>query len=77
MDTKTLGESRVLVQYKNDEVQNFNIVQIRKLSAELIDFIETHKQSRTAMDWEIARVYANAMTEVDGACMWAIKAICK
>lgn len=79
MDTEnTLGESRVLVTYNQDPKHLENIAKIRELSAELIDFLNQHKMTRPwSIDGEVARVYATAMTEIEWACMWAIKAICK
>ena len=71
----TLWGQRVLVTY-NDNNTN-SIVNIRNLSAQLIDLLEEHKNKRENINWEIIRVYANAMTEIEWACMWAIKAICK
>jgi len=78
MPETTLGESRVLVTYNQAPVHLENIAKIRDLSAELINFLNEHKMARPVpVDGEQARVYATAMTEVEGACMWAIKAICK
>ena len=78
MPETTLGESRVLVTYNQDPVHLDNIAKIRELSAELINFLNEHKMARPVpVDGEQARVYSNAMTEIEGACMWAIKAICK
>lgn len=78
MPDATLGETRVLVSYNQDPQQLANIAKIRELSAELIDFLNEHKMARPVpVDGEQARVYATAMTEIEGACMWAIKAICK
>ena len=78
MPETTLGESRTLVTYDQGTVQKIQIAEIRKISASLIDFLEAHKQNRTtAIGWEEARLYAHAMTEIEWACMWAIKAICK
>lgn len=71
----TLWETRILVKY-NDK-NNSKIERIRFLCAELIDFLEEDKIARNVMDWEIARLYDNAMTEIEWACMWSIKAICK
>lgn len=74
----TLGESRVLVKYSENPEQSTRIQEIRTLSASLIDLLNEHKMARaTPVDGEQARVYATAMTEIEGACMWAIKAICK
>jgi len=74
----TLGESRVLVTYNQDPKHIENIAKIRAISAELIDFLNEHKMARIVpVDWEQARVYATAMTEIEWSCMWAIKAICK
>lgn len=78
MSEATLGESRVLVTYNQGTVPQIQIAEIRKISASLIDFLENHKRNRTsAIGSEEARLYAHAMTEIEGACMWAIKAICK
>lgn len=78
MPDTTLWESRVLVTYNQDPAHLAKIAKIRSLSAELIDFLNEDKMSRQpAVDGEQARVYATAMTEIEGACMWAIKAICK
>lgn len=76
----TLWESRVLVTYNDNNTET--IAEIRNLSAKLIDLLETHKNIRTdnwqaMMSWEVARLYANAMTEIEWACMWSIKAVCK
>ena len=79
MDVETtLGESRVLVTYNQDPKHLAKIAKIRELSSELINFLNEHKMIRTVpVDGEQARVYATAMTEIEWACMWAIKAICK
>jgi len=73
--TQTLWEKRVLVQYNDKNKEK--IEKIRFLCAEIINFLENDKNSRNEMGWEIARLYANAMTEIEWACMWSIKAICK
>lgn len=77
----TLGESRVLVRFrKNSEdlEQAMKIQEIRTISASLIDLINEHKIARSEpVDGEQARVYATAMTQIEDACMWSIKAICK
>jgi hypothetical protein len=78
VEDTTLGQSRVLVKYSEDLEQATKIEEIRSISASLIDLLNEHKLARTEpVDGEIARVYATAMTEIEGACMWAIKAICK
>ena len=77
MPPATLGQSRVLVPYSDDDIQAQQIQRIRELSAELIDLLDEDKTSRTEMDGEVARVYATAMTDIEVACMWSIKAICK
>lgn len=74
----TLGESRVLVRYSEDLEQAMKIQEIRTISASLIDLINEHKIARLEpVDGEQARVYATAMTQIEDACMWSIKAICK
>lgn len=78
MPETTLWQSRVLVTYSQDTIQQIQIAEIRKISASLIDFLEEHKKNRpNAIGAEEARLYAHAMTEIEWACMWAIKAICK
>lgn len=78
MPESTLGESRVVVAYSQDTIQQIQIAEIRKISASLIDFLEEHKKNRTTeIWWEEHRVYAHAMTIIEDACMWSIKAICK
>jgi len=82
MPETTFWESRVLVTYNQEPAHLADIAKIRELSAELIDFLDAHKNKRTdngaiMLSWETSRVYANAMTEIEWACMWAIKAICK
>ena len=74
----TLGESRVLVRYSEDLEQAMKIQEIRTISASLIDLLNEHKIARSEpVDGEQARVYATAMTQIEDACMWSIKAICK
>ena len=50
MPETTIGESRVLVTYNQDPQHLANIAKIRDMSAELINFLETHSQSRLAMN---------------------------
>ena len=73
----TLGEQRTMVRYSDNEQQKSDIQTIRNMSAELINFLESHKRNRIGIEWEEARVYAQAMTQIEDACMWSIKAICK
>jgi len=74
----TLGESRALVRYSEDIDQVTKIQDIRTISASLIDLLNEHKIARSEpVDGEQARVYATAMTQIEDACMWSIKAICK
>jgi len=77
MPENTFGNSRVLVEYKQDSKHLANIAKLRELHAWIIDFLKEHQDKRCENNSEIARLYANAMTEVEGACMWSIKAICK
>jgi hypothetical protein len=39
--------------------------------------LEDDFKKHTGFNPEIKRVYANAQTELENACMWSIKAICK
>ena len=71
----TLWQSRVFV-LSNDDNQD-TISEIRNISASLTDLLQAHKEARSTMDWEIARLYDNAMIEIEGACMWSIKAVTK
>jgi len=76
-ETTTFWEKRVNVVYKNDDNTLDSIWKIRTLSAELIDLLENDFKKHSEFNPEIKRVYANAQTEIEWACMWAIKAICK
>jgi len=72
----SLGQSRVMVKYSDSEEQQKKICCIRAFGAEMIDFINYDK-SKKDVDGEQARVYAHAMTVIEDAVMWSIKAICK
>ena len=76
-EMNTFWEQRVNVIYRDDKVTLSNINKIRELSAELIDLLEDNFKWYTEFCPERKRVYANAQTEIEWACMWAIKAICK
>jgi hypothetical protein len=43
---RTLGETRVLVTYRDDEKLQQDIASIRETSASLIDFLQVHKTDR-------------------------------
>ena len=73
MNNQSLGQKRVKAEFnpaKNDVVD-----QIKNKSAELIDLIETMRGDGKAMiSGEKARVISIAQTEVETACMYAVKA---
>lgn len=78
----TLGQSRVMVVYKDDPVQKLQIDSIRNIGAEFIDSINGMKSAIEANQWapmnaEQARLFALAFTTIEEAVMWSIKAITK
>ncbi len=76
--TTSLGNSRCFVNYSDDEQQKQLISEIRKRGAIWIDVLEGNKLSMTSpLSSEQARLYALAMTTIEEAVMWSIKAICK
>lgn len=75
--TMSLWEQRVSVVYSDNPVQKDLIQDIRNSGSQWIDFLAKHKDERPDMDGEIARVYAHAMTVIEDAVMWSIKAITK
>ena len=67
--SETLGQKRVKAEFnpaKSDVVS-----QIKDKSAELIDLIETMREGGTG---EKQRVISVAQTEIETACMYAVKA---
>lgn len=79
---ETLWQSRVLVKYNNEPEQLAKIEEIREICSSLIDLLNEHKNNLEREIGEKAspeklRLYATAMTEIEWACMWSIKAICK
>lgn len=71
--SQTLGQKRVKAEFnpaKNDLVD-----QIKNKSAELIDLIETMRGDGKAMvSGEKHRLITIAQTEIETACMYAVKA---
>ena len=64
----TLGESRVGIDFNPGGSPK--IAKIKRLAADLIDEVNGIDPA----SGEIARVRAVAMTEIEGAAMWAVKA---
>ena len=67
-EEKTLGERRVGVDFNPGG--NPEITEIKRGAAALIDRVD----ALPAGDGEAARLKAVAMTELEGAAMWAVKA---
>ena len=64
----TLGESRVGIDFNPSG--DLEIAGIKRKAADLIDAVN----ALPAPTGEAARVRAVAMTEIEGAAMWAVKA---
>ncbi len=64
----TLGETRVGIDFNPGG--NPKIARIKRLAADMIDEVG----ALPAPTGEAARVRAHAMTEIEGAAMWAVKA---
>lgn len=65
----TLGEQRVRVEFNPSNVGNVNF--IKEKLAELINLVNDFE----AKDGEHGRVKSIAMTELESASMWAVKAV--
>jgi hypothetical protein len=73
----TLGEYRVGINFNpsaNDEV-----TKIKNMAAALIDAVDSIEDSSTNPIWgnEKKRLKALAMTHIEDAAMWAVKAVTK
>lgn len=69
--SQTLGQRRVKAEFnpaKNDVVD-----QIKNKSAELIDLIEGMRNVPLTGTGEKQRLISLAQTEIESACMWAVK----
>ena len=64
----TLGESRVEIDFNPSG--DPEIARMKRLAADMIDAVD----ALPAPTGEVARVRAHAMTEIEGAAMWAVKA---
>ena len=67
--TQTLGESRVRTGFNPDE--RADVQQFKDLTAALIDKVN----AIPASDGEVGRLKALAMTDLESAAMWAVKAM--
>ena len=69
----TLGEYRVGITFNPGN--NPIVDEIKRLAADLIDCFDEHIDGEEGP--EIARLRALAMTHVEDAAMWAVKAVTK
>lgn len=69
----TLGEYRVGVTFNPSGDPHVN--EIKKLAAEFIDLCHHHNHPDD--EPEIARLWALAITHIEDAAMWAVKAVTK
>lgn len=69
MNNQTLGQKRVKAEF--NPAKNGLVDQIKNKSAELIDMLE---QMRDGGSSEKQRVISIAQTELETACMYAVKA---
>lgn len=67
--SETLGQKRVKAEF--NPAKSDIVSQIKDKSAELIDLIETMREGGTG---EKQRVISVAQTEIETACMYAVKA---
>lgn len=75
MGENTFWEGRVTVNYIQPDMTN----EIRIISANFIDVVKSFENiiSKEWFDSEKARLFALAYTNIEEACMWAIKAVNK
>lgn len=71
MPQTTIGQYRVGVTFNPSG--SFDVDKVKQLAADLIDLIDGIQ----AKDSEVIRLKALAMTHVEDATMWAVKAITK
>lgn len=69
----TIGEARVGISFNPGN--NPEVDKVKAMAAELITTIDQIKNSTT--NGEAIRCLAVAMTEIEGAAMWAVKGIIK
>jgi hypothetical protein len=67
----SLGTERVRVKFNPSD--NTSVMQIKQLTADLIDLCETCKH-QGSKDGEHQRLWALAQTHYEDAAMWAVKA---
>jgi hypothetical protein len=70
----TLGEYRVGITFNPGGNENVN--EIKRRAADLIDYIGDWKNAQNDNP-EIVRLVALAMTHIEDAAMWAVKAVTK
>jgi hypothetical protein len=68
----TLGEYRVGITFNPGG--NPMVDDIKRMAAELIDYIDTIDAGSNS---EVSRLKALAMTHIEDAAMWAVKAVTK
>lgn len=73
MRTPTFGEKAVGLAFNpgGDPIVN----QVKELYAKIIDLCNDYRPADTEMSGEQARLFKIAITEAQGAQMWAVKAI--
>jgi hypothetical protein len=68
-DEKTLGESRVRTSFNPSD--DSKVQHIKERAAEFINYVDQNVQTPNG---EIARLKALALTSIEEAAMWAVKA---
>jgi hypothetical protein len=71
----TTGEYRVGISFNPGGNEMVN--KIKRSAADLIDLIETIPQPEPGQDYEVSRLKALALTHIEDAAMWAVKAATK
>lgn len=73
--TKTFGEERVNLSFNPSE--NELVTKVKKLYAEILDTLFLVQVPEGVESGEKVRLLKIAMTEAEGAALWAVKAITK
>ena len=75
---ETLGQKRVVVNYGKPSQEQVDLAtQFKEKVAELIDILEKVKADDVFKSVEKLRICSIAQTELETACMYAVKAIYK
>lgn len=72
----SIGERRMRIDFKKPEPGN--VYALKAKTAETINLLEDFKRDpRNEVDGETARLIATSQTNIEGAALWAVKAVTK